>query len=225
MVAPKPSRIVALPSTPSRRLSKPSNRLATLKQSGQWQQLPRSVQRHYEASENRMGALVHVMVRHEEAVTDTRAQSLEGIVSSAREWQAFMDELGDTISEDERTALTVAKSNELATLLTAHQTGLDALYEVLETQLQEVMRRPEHEWVKPSAEDALEDFWTFGEAELKRRAYPPLSFWQSVGNALTFGMVADKQLRDFERARLAPQAPSPAPDEDEEVIDVDFTPR
>jgi hypothetical protein len=60
---------------------------------------------------------------------------------------------------------------------------------------------------------------------LKRRAYPPLSFWQSGGNALTFGMVADKQLRDFERARLAPQAPSPAPDEDEEVIDVDFTPR
>lgn len=222
MVAQKRNQIVALPAA---RSATPGNRLAALKRSEQWEQLPRTLQRSYEATENRLTMLVDVMERHGQAVTETRSQSLGGILASSREWQSFIDELGEAVSEQEREALIIAKSNELAALLTSHQTGLDALNELLEAQLREVMTRPSHEWAKRSFEDKLEDLWTFGEAELERRGYPPLSFWQSVGNTLTLGMVADHQLREYERARLLPQVAPTSIDEEEGIIDVDFTPR
>lgn len=223
MVAKKQSPVVTLPTTLPRRPTTPSTRLATIKQSTAWQQLPRVVQRDYEANENRLSALVHVMERHREAVAETRSHSLDGILASAREWQVLLDELGETISDEERQALLIAKSNELAGMLTSHQSGLDTLNELLTAQLQEVMTRPRHEWAKRTLEDNLEDLWTFGEAELERRGYPPLSFWESVANTVTFGMVADKQLREHERARLS-RSTSQTMDEAGEVIDVDFTP-
>lgn len=226
MVTSKQRRVVALPSAQTGRLKTPRNRLATLKQSDQWEQLPRTVQRTYEANENQLSALVQTMQRHRDDVAETRTESLDGILASMREWQAFIDDLDGAVSEEERQALVIAKSNELAAMLTSHQTGLDALSELLDAQLQQIMARPEHEWVKRAGEDALEDFLTFGEAELARRGYPPLSFGESVGNALTFGMVADKRLRDYERARMRPQmSVLDADDDAEDIIDVDFTPR
>jgi hypothetical protein len=222
MVAQKQNRVVALPTA---RSAQPSNRLAALKQSKQWDQLPRAVQSGYEATENRLSTLVHVMERHGEAVADARSRSLAGILSSAREWQSFIDALGATVNDEERQALVLAKSNELAGLLTSHQSTLDALSALLDADLQEVMTWPRHEWTKRSLEDKLRDLLTFGEAELERRGYPPLSFWQSVLNTLTLGLVADQQLRDYERARLLPQLALPAMDGEEEAIDVDFTPR
>lgn len=227
MVTKKQPSVVALPSAPPRRLTKPANRLAALQQSEQWQQLPRAVQRSYEASENQGAALLRAMEQHGEAVEQTRARSLDGIVASSREWQGFIDDLGDSVSDEERQALIIAKSNELAALLTSHQTGLDTLNELLEAQLHEAMSRPAHEWTKRTLEDELEDLLTLGEAELERRGYPPLTFWEAVANTFTFGAVADKRLREYERARLLPrmQMPIEDADGDEEVIDVDFTPR
>lgn len=226
MVARKPNPVVALPTAPSRHPAKPTNRLAAIKRSDAWEHLPRVVQRDYEANENRLGALVDVIGRHGDAIADTRADNLDGILASAREWQSFIDELGDAIGDDERQALLVAKSNELAGLLTAHQGALDTLNGLLAAQLLDMQTRPAHTWTRRTGEDYLEDFCTFGEAELERRGYAPLSFGESLVNTVTFGAVADARLREHERARLhAGSTMQTAIGEEGGIIDASFSPR
>lgn len=226
MVVRKQQSVVALPTAQTRRVTKPANRLAALKESEQWHHLPRAIQQSYEARENQGAALLHAMEQHGQAVKETRGRNLEGILASSHEWQAFIDDLGDSISDEERQALIIAKSNELAGLLMTHQSGLDTLNELLEAHQQDVLSRPAHEWMQRTPEDVLNDILTLGEAELERRGYPPLTFWESLGNMVTLGAVADKRLREYERARLLPRVQTQVEDDEYEgVIDAEYTAR
>ncbi len=199
----------------------PSNRLAAFKESAEWKQLPRPAQRGYEQRANQLTALIHAGQEHDGAVGASRERHHATLAAWMSDWQRRLAELGESITDEQREALELAKSNELASLLSARQTELDCLKHLHEEHVLDVMTRPAHEWVKRTLGDEIEDVITFGEAELERRGLPPLSFWESVINSFTFGMVADKRVRDAERARLMPPQVGDG-FEGEGVVDADF---
>jgi hypothetical protein len=226
MAVQKQNRVVALPSKQNQRIDKPSNRLVTLKQSEEWNQLSRTVQHKYVANDTRLSALVHIKSRNGEAIDDLRSDSIGRIRGTLGEWQDLIDELHESCGDEIRDALTMQKTNEIATHLTSHQAGLDALNEQLATELQDLMTQPDTDLVKPTWEDKLDDAFSFDEAELKRRGYPPLSFWESVLNIPTLGLVAQKRLREYERARLGVPSAHLSDDEEEGVVlDADWSPK
>jgi hypothetical protein len=222
MAEKKLATVTSLPIAPARQsLPAMPNRLAELKQSEQWKQMTRQEQRGHEAFEHRATAVLSAIQSADEKFDVERQEEIAAVLDSARAWDAFLQDVSGEITAEEREAFITTKSNDLAALLTTHQAARDALTRLTDERLHDILIRPEHEWVKPTAGDVLEDLLTFGEAELARRGLPPLSFSESLLNVFSFGMVAEKKVRDAERARLTPSAPTDVLEEG--VIDADFT--
>ena len=194
------------------------NGLAKLKASEAWRQLPRTLQRNYERFGNQTGYLLHLHDDRAEKAGRLRQETQQTLVASAKEWDELIERQED---ETEKLAMIQAKQNDLAAEYQAMNATLEALGALHQQQIDEAMRQPAQQWVKPTLIEHLEDVASFGEAKLERHGYPPLTATESWLNTFTFGAIADKRLREYERARILGQQLSGAADAvEEDVIDV-----
>ena len=134
-----------------------------------------AMQRSTEANDNHYCIFVQVQERYREAVGDCVRESRYSEFGWRVASSSLREKLEDSISEEEKQALIIAKSNELAALLTSHQDG--SMPRMSFGSANGGGTKPpagEHEWVKPTREDYIEDLLSFGKPS--SRGYPPLSF-------------------------------------------------